>query len=61
MFRGIFVSGCNFETGVVGFGSGSLDVALKLVDDHHFPLYQIQGEMMEETQLQDCSILLNKF
>jgi len=58
MFTGIFVSGYNSETGVAGCGSGSLDVTLKLVDDHHFPPCQIQGEMME---LQDCSILWNKF
>ena len=31
------VSGYNSETGVAGCGSGSLDVILKLVDDHHFP------------------------
>ena len=41
---GIFVSGYNSEAGVTGCGSGSLDVALKLVDDHHFPPCQIQGE-----------------
>ena len=37
MLKGIFVSGYNSETGVAGCGSGSLDVTLKLVDDHHFP------------------------
>ena len=58
---GIFVSGYNSKTGVAGCGSGSLDVTLKLVDDHHFPACQIQGEKMEKTQLQDCSIFWNKF
>jgi len=37
LFTGIFVSGYNSETGVAGCGSGSLDVTLKLVYDHHFP------------------------
>jgi len=54
MLRGIFVSGYNSKSGMAGCGSGLLDVALKLVDDHHFPPYQIQGEMMEKTKLQDC-------
>ena len=35
--------------------------ALKLVDDHHSPPCQIQGDMMEKTQLQDSSMLWNKF
>jgi len=61
MLKGIFVSSYNSETSVAGYGLGSLDVTLKLVDDHHFPPCQIQGEMMEKTQLQDCSILWNKF
>ena len=30
------VSGYNSESGMVSCGSGSLDVVLKLVDDHHF-------------------------
>jgi len=46
MLRGIFVSGYNSKSGMAGCGSGSLNVALKLVDDHHFPPCQIQGEMM---------------
>lgn len=37
MLREIFVSGYNSEFGMEGYGSGLLDVALKLVDDHHFP------------------------
>ena len=36
MFKGIFVSRYNFESGMASYGLGSLDVALKLVDDHHF-------------------------
>ncbi len=60
MFRGIIVFGYNSETSVVGCGLGSLDVSLKLVDDRHFPPCEIQGEMMEKTQLKDCSILWNK-
>jgi hypothetical protein len=61
MLKGIFVSAYNSESGMAGCGSSSLDVALKLVDDHHPPPYHIQGKMMEKTQLQYCSILLNKF
>jgi len=57
MLRGIFISYYNSEIGVAGYASGMLDVTLKLVDDHHFSPRQIQGEMMEKTQLQDCSIL----
>jgi len=38
MLKGIFVSGYNFEFGMVGCGSGLLDVVLNLVDDYHFPL-----------------------
>jgi len=37
MLKGIFVSSYKFEYGMAGCSSGSLDVALKLVDDHHFP------------------------
>ena len=54
-------SGYNSESRMTGCGSGSLDVASKLVDDHHFPPCQVQGEMMTKTQLQDCSIFENKF
>ena len=51
MLRDIFVFGHNSKSGMEGYGSGSLDVALKLVDDHYFPAYQIQGEVMEKNQL----------
>ena len=51
------VSGYNSEYGMEGCGSDLFDVALKLVDDHHFPPYQIQGEMMGKNNLQDYSIL----
>jgi len=37
MHGGIFVFGYNSESGMAGCGSSLLDVALKLVDDHHFP------------------------
>ena len=50
------VSGYNSKSGMRDCGSGSLDVALKLVYDHHFPLCQVQGEMMVKNQLQVCSI-----
>ena len=45
----------------LGYGLGSLDVSLKLVDDHQFPPCQIQGEKMKKYQLQDVSILKNIF
>lgn len=51
MLTGIFVSDYISESAMVGCGSGSLDVDLKLVDDHHFPR-QIQGEKMKKSQLQ---------
>ena len=52
-----YVSGYNSESGMRDCGSGSLDVALKLVDDHHFPApCQVIGEVMVKTQLQVCSI-----
>ena len=58
---GIHVSGYNSESGMTGCGLGSLDVASKLVDDHHFPPCQVQGEMMAKNQLQDFSIFENMF
>lgn len=57
MLKGIYVSVHNSESGMVGCGSSLVDEALKLICDHHFLPYQIQGENMEKTQLQDCSIL----
>ena len=58
---GIRVSGYISESGMRDCGLGSLDVASKLLDDHHLPPYQVQGEMMAKTQLQYCSIFENKF
>jgi len=55
------VSGYNSEHGMRDCGSGSLDLMSKLVHDHHFPPYQGQGKMMAKTQLQVCSISVNKF
>lgn len=60
MLKVIFFSHYNSESSMEGCVSSSLDVALKPVDDHHFPPCQIHGEMMEKIQLQDCSILEKK-
>jgi len=57
MLKGIIVSGYNSKSGLASYGSGSLDVALKLVNNHHFPTSQVKGEMMETTQHNDYSIL----
>lgn len=56
MLRGIFVFSYKYEYGMVGCGLDSLDVALKLVYDHHSPPYKMQGDKMEKTQLQDLLI-----
>jgi len=37
MLKGIFVSGYNSKFGMTICVLGSLDVALELADDHHFP------------------------
>ena len=57
ILKGIFVYAYNFESYMAGCGSSSLDVALNLVDDHHSPPCQIEGEKMKKTQVQNYSIL----